>query len=72
MNSRAVRRVYLVTYSKANCSKFKERSDFGEAVAKAFNSGAGKVKVYYYATYLEQHQDGSDHFHTCAKLTGLK
>ena len=61
-----------MTYSKAGCSKSKERSDFGEAVAEVFNSGAGKVKVYYYATCLEQHQDGSDHFHTCVKLTGPK
>ena len=61
-----------MTYSKADCSKFKEKSNFGEAVTEVFNSGAGKVKVCYYATCLEQHQDGSDRFHTCVKLTGPK
>ena len=72
INSMAVRRVYLMTYSKADRSKFKGRSDFGEVVTEAFNLGPGKVKVYYYATCLEQHQDGSEHFHTCVKLTGPK
>ena len=54
-NSRTVERVYLMTYSKADLSKFKERSDFGEVVAESFNLGAGKVKVYYHDTCLEQH-----------------
>jgi hypothetical protein len=72
MNNRTMRRVYLVTYSKADFGIFPERSDFGKAVAEAFNSGMSKVKTYHYAVCKEKHQDGSYHYHCAIKLTGPK
>ena len=44
-NARLHRRVYLVTYSKANLQKFPTREKFGCCVEEAFNAGTGKVKV---------------------------
>jgi len=72
INNRTVRRVYLVTYSRADLGKFPERSDFGAAVADAFNTGASKVKVFFYATCREKHEDGAEHYHCAVKLTGPK
>ena len=40
------RRQYLVTYSKADMSKFPTRDSFGEAVVSCFNT-SGKVVVEY-------------------------
>ena len=57
------KRQYLVTYSKADETKIPGgRQEFGELVAKAFNSGKSKVKVSHWACSRELHADGSPHF----------
>ena len=72
MNSRALRRVYLITYSQADMSIFKDRKEFGEAVATAFSIGTGKVIMQYWACCLEHHKERGDHFHVSIKLSGPK
>lgn len=72
MNNRTIRRVYLVTYSRADLELFPDRADFGRAVAEAFDVGASKVKTYYYAVCRESHRDGTQHYHVAIKLTGPK
>ncbi len=70
--SRALRRTYLVTYSRANMVMFPTRESFGTAVEDAFNRGTGKVKTEYWACSQEEHQDGGLHYHVSVKLTGPK
>ena len=72
MNNRTVRRVYLVTYSRADLTKFPSRWQFGDAVADAFNFGAALARVEYWACCLEKHVDGTDHYHACIKLSAPK
>ena len=44
MNARAVRQVYLITYSHADLEKFPSRYSFAEAVVCSFNSFNTKVE----------------------------
>ena len=73
LGKRSVRRVYLVTYSKADPSIFPDRSEFGDAVAEAFSQGTSVIKPLHYATCKENHADGiHHHFHCVIKLSGPK
>ena len=63
---------YLITYSRADLELFPTRESFGLATAEAFDSGTSKVKVVYWASALENHQDGRKHFHLALKLSELK
>ena len=72
VNSRLPRRTYLVTYSKADLTKFPTRKGFGKYIKKNFNSSSGKVKVQHLAYAKEKHQNGGVHYHVALKLTGPK
>ena len=66
------RRQYLVTYSKADMSKFPTRDSFGEVVVSCFNA-SWKVVVEYWACCLEEHEHTSGyHYHVSVKLSGPK
>ena len=70
---RVNRRTYLITYNKADLSKFPSRESFGEVVVEGFNCDPGKVKVEYSACCLEQHKNASrQHYHVSIKLSGPK
>ena len=66
------RRQYLVTYSKADLVKFFTRESFANAVVEEFNFGISVVKVQHWACCRKKHEDGSDHYHLCLKLNGVK
>lgn len=72
VDERAVRMVYLVTYSQADLIKFPTRQSFGQAVQEAFDAGSGKVKTVHWATCLEKHQRRGYHYHTAIKMSGGK
>ena len=72
MNNRTVRRVCLITYSRADLTQFPSRWEFGDAVADEFNFGASLARVEYWACCLEKHADGTDHFHACVKVSAPK
>ena len=69
-----VRRVYLVTYSRADQSKFSTRQSFGEQVVAYFNEkSTTKACVEHWACCLELHENTSGvHYHLCVKLSGPK
>ena len=70
---RVNRRTYLITYSKADLSKFPSRESFGEVVVGGFNYDPGKVKVEYWACCLKQHKNASrQHYHVSIKLSAPK
>jgi len=62
----ANRSVYLITYSKADLKKVESRQKYAEIVLQAFSKGVAKVVQY--AVCLEQHKDGTPHYHMCLKL----
>ena len=65
-------RQYLVTYSKANMTKFPTRETFAEAVVNSFTL-SGKVTVQHWACCLEEHENTSgQYYHMCFKLSGPK
>jgi len=72
LTPRISRRVYLITYSQADLTKFPTREKFGEAVKKGFDHSSGKVKVEHWACSLENHQIRGVHYHLSIKLSGVK
>ena len=67
-----MRRQYLVTYSKANITKFPSRENFTEAVVNSFTLSR-KVTVQHWACCLEENENTSEHhYHMCVKLSGPK
>ena len=62
-------KVYLVTYSKADKTRFVHKMNFATACETAL--GGGKV-VSYYACSEELHSDGSPHYHCSIKLNKTK
>lgn len=66
-----MRRVYLITYSRADMSIFPTRQSFGEKVIEYFNSGSGKVKVEHWVCCKEPHPKSLGfHYHLAVKLSG--
>ena len=66
------RRVYLITFSQADRSKFPTRELFGNAITMAFNS-SNKVKPTHWASCMKSHEDGkSFHHHVSLALSGPK
>ena len=44
LNDRAVRQVYLITYSKADLQKFPTRESFAQAMVKSFEATNTKIQ----------------------------
>ena len=67
-----MRRRYLVTYSKANMTKFTPRETFADVAVNSF-ALSGKITVQYWACYLEEHENTlGEHYLMCANLSGPK
>ena len=60
------RTVYLVTYSRANVTRF-DRQSFAAAVVSAFQE-QGLVDMKQWACSMEEHKDGGKHFHLAILL----
>lgn len=58
------RRAFLITYSQADLSIFKDCESFSAAVVDAF----GSANVVEWACCMESHADGGDHFHMSIKF----
>ena len=72
MKKNQMRRTYLIAYSRADLELFPTCESFGLAIAEAFDSDTNKVKVVYWASALENHQDGRKHYHVVLKSSGPK
>ena len=70
MNARAVRQVYLITYSHADLEKFPSRYSFAEAVVRSFNSF--NTKVEHWVCCKEAHETTGYHYHMAIKLERCK
>ena len=65
LNPRQTRQVYLITYSRANITRF-TRETFSHAVLNAFQNTPAQTVQWVCAQ--EQHEDGGIHFHMAIKL----
>lgn len=67
LGNREIRKVYLVTYSQANTSKFPTRYAFAEAVSKSFDRGS--ATILHWCCSQENHKKSGVHYHMCLKLS---
>ena len=73
LSKKTLRRSYLITYSQCIRETFPSRESFGQAVASTFDEeGVSKFKVEYWASALENHKNGGEHYHVIIKLSGPK
>ena len=63
----AVRSVYLVTYSRADMTKFPTRESFANEVVKYFQRT--KVNVLHWVCCIEEHESSGQRFHLALKLS---
>ena len=70
LNARAVRQVYLITYSQADLEKFPTRKSFAEVVVSSFNSIDTTVE--HWVCSKEPHQRKGYHYHMAVKLNRCK
>ena len=67
----STRSVYVITYSHADLDKVPDKATFVEIVTTSFHNN-GVARVVQYACALEQHRDGTPHFHAVIKLDRQK
>ena len=67
LHQRAVRSVYLVTYSRADMTKCPTRESFANEVVKYFQST--KVNVLHWVCCIEEHESNGQRFHLALKLS---
>ena len=67
LGKRQIRKVYLVTYSQANTSKFPTRAAFAQAVNKSFHKRSAKILQW--CCSQEYHKTSGVHYHMCLKLS---
>ena len=70
LNDRAVRQVYLITYSKADPEKFPTRESFAQAVVKSVEATNTKTELW--VCSKEAHQVNGFHYHMALKLNRTK
>ena len=70
LDPRQSRRVYLLTYSKANVEKFLSRQCFSSAVTKAFAETGAEVS--HWACCQEYHKNKEIHYHMAVNMTKLR
>ena len=70
-NEPSTRSVYLMTYSKADIVKVPDKAKFINIITDAFNKN-GTAKILQYACAIENHADGTPHFHMVIKLDKQK
>ena len=71
IGTRAVKKVYLITYSNANTEIY-DRDKFSTLVTKVFENVCNHVTVVQLACCKEQHENGAYHFHMCILLSKLQ
>ena len=71
IGTRAVRKVYLLTYSNANIELY-DREKFCTIVIEAFETVTRGGSVNQWACSMEQHKNGAYHFRMCVLLNKLQ
>lgn len=71
LKSRAVRRVYLITYSQADLEIVPQRQTFADIVLKAF-SECSKASIICWVCSKEKHKKSGVHYHLALKLDKIQ
>ena len=71
LNARAVRQVYLITYSQADSERFPTRESFAQAIVRSFNSTNTNI-VEHWVCCKEAHHTTGFHYHMAIKLQRCK
>lgn len=66
MHARSVRKVYLITYSQADLTRFPTRNTFAKAVLHSFSNTPGNVIQW--SCCREEHKSSGHHYHMAIKL----
>lgn len=73
MSDRATRQSFLLTYSRADLTRFPTREGFAQAVVEAFNSGNARAKVDYWVCAREPHELTTGfHYHMAVRMSHPK
>lgn len=72
LNARDVRKVYLVTYARADPNLCATREDFSTKVIAAFNFQQGLPRLLHWVVCKEPHEGGGFHFHMALCLSQNK
>lgn len=72
LGNRVVRKVYLITYSRANEQLCASRDAFANMIIEAFRFDRGVVRPLHWAVCREPHEGGGFHFHMCICLSNNK
>lgn len=72
LGRRDVRKVYLITYSRADPALCGTRQDFANIVIEAFEFENGRSQLQHWVVCMEPHEGGGYHFHMAMCLTSNK
>ena len=72
LNRGDVRKVYLVTYARADPNICDDRQDFADKVITAFNFQQGQAYLLHWVVCKEPHEGGGYHFHMALCLSENK
>ena len=72
INPRNVRKVYLITYARADPNLCDTREDFATKVITAFNFQQGVPRLLHWVVCKEPHEGGGFHFHMAVCLSQNK
>ncbi len=72
LSGRVLRKCYVITYSRADMSKFPTKREFAEGVVEAFSQGNSNAKVKHWVCCKETHADGGFHYHMAISLSENK
>ena len=72
LGDRQNRRVYLITYSRANLKMIPDCEAFSKCIFEAFDEGKSDDKVVEWACCMEDHADGGKHYHMAMSLDGTR
>ncbi len=72
VGNRVVRKVYLITYSRADENLCESREIFANKVLQAFRFDQGAVRPLHWAVCREAHEGGGFHYHMCICLSNNK
>lgn len=72
LGNRVTRKVYLITYSRADPALCTTREEFKTLVIDAFRFNEGRPRLLHWAVCKESHEGGGYHFHMCVALSQNK
>ena len=72
LGPRVVRKVYLITYARADAALCGSREDFATMVIEAFNFENGAPRLLHWVVCREPHEEGGHHYHMAICLSANK